>query len=194
MPHREYFVPENGTVAFEECGKENGMYHWTATQLADLLGYESFSTFKDVINKAVGVCMTLNIPVQDNIIQVFEDGRLVDYKLSRFACMLVAMNGNPAMPQVAKAQAYFITLAEASHHILNAENTDRVSIRQELSKGEKSLHQTASLAGVENYAFFQNAGYRGMYNMNYKDLICYKGVSDGKRLLDYMGSTELAAN
>jgi DNA-damage-inducible protein D len=125
------------------------------------------------------------------------DGKTTkDYKLSRFACYLVAMNGDVKKPAVAAAQAYFATLAEAARrYVQNARDVERVQIRDEMSGREKSLVTVAKNAGVEQYQFFQNAGYRGMYNMNFNDLKRAKGIPDEKRsLLDFMDKRELAAN
>lgn len=104
-------------------------------------------------------------------------------------------NADARKPQVAAAQAYFATLAEAFRlYIQEAEAVERVIIREEISEREKSLSGVAMKAGVEYYGLFQNAGYRGMYNMNLSQLRKYKGLPEGKTLLDFMGKTELAAN
>jgi DNA-damage-inducible protein D len=105
------------------------------------------------------------------------------------------MNGDVRNPRVAQAQAYFITMAEAfRQYVHEAENVERVLVRNELSDREKALSGTASAHGVENYAFFQNAGYRGMYNMDMSQIRRRKGVPSGRSPLDFMGKTELAAN
>jgi DNA-damage-inducible protein D len=120
-----------------------------------------------------------------------------DYKLTRFACYLVAMSGDPNKPEVAAARVYFANLAVA----IQALHTDpdaipRVQIRDDLSQREKSLSGVAKSAGViqERYGLFQNAGYMGLYNMNLGRLKDYKGFSGSGTLLDFMGKEELAAN
>ncbi|MNH24237.1 DNA-damage-inducible protein D [compost metagenome] len=127
------------------------------------------------------------------------DGKIErDYKLSRFACYLTAMNGDGKKPEVARAQAYFAAVAETfKRYIDQAEDVERVLIRDEISLHEKSLSGVAKQAGVTEYHFFQNAGYRGLYNMNMSDLKNRKGLigKDSTRsLLDFMGKQELAAN
>ena len=180
-------------------GQENGFRYWWASDLAGLLGYESGSTsFRKAIERAAATLTTLNVPVFDNIVQVERDldGRKgSDYKLSRFACYLAAMNGDTKKEQVAKAQAYFVTWAEACRLSLQeAAGVERVGIRAEISDHERTLSSTAHTAGVENFAFFQNAGYRGLYNMNLARVRTLKKVPEGRSPLDFMGKTELAAN
>jgi DNA-damage-inducible protein D len=165
-----------------------------------LLGYDNFSTFKKAINKAIGTCTTLGIAVVDNFTQVQRtiDGvTCEDFKLSRFSCYLVAMNGNTSNPEVASAQAYFAAAAEAvRQYIQNVDNVERVQIRDEMTDRERSLGGVAKSAGVasEMYGLFHNAGYRGMYNMDYRKLRDFKGVDASRSLLDFMGKQELAAN
>lgn len=183
---------------FEAFGQSNGGRYWFARDLMQMLGYESFAAFKGVVNRAIATCATLGIPIENNFIPIqreIDSQFFDDYKLSRFACYLAAMNGDVKKPQVAAAQAYFASVAEAvRQYIQSAENVERVLIREELSDREKSLSGVAREAGVVNYAWFQNAGYRGLYNMDYNLLKRLKGVPEERSLLDFMGKEELAAN
>jgi DNA-damage-inducible protein D len=97
---------------------------------------------------------------------------------------------------VAQAQAYFASLAEATRlYIESVQDVERVQIRDDISERERSLGGVAKAAGVTEYHFFQNAGYRGMYNMDLGRLKEAKGLGDRARsLLDFMGKRELAAN
>ncbi len=177
---------------FEQRGHLNGGLFWSAKDFMAMLGYETFSaSCESAINKAIGVCTTLAIPVADNFQQVSHD-----YKLSRFACYLVAMNADPRKAPVAAAQAYFATLAvSAQEYIQQAQDVERIQIRDELSGREKGFVSAANKAGVTEFALFQNAGYRGMYNMDLNRLKKTKGLRDQKRsLLDFMGKRELAGN
>lgn len=184
--------------AFEQMVQANGFLFWWASDLARMLGYESLATFNKAVTKAMVVCHSLGIDQIDN----FEpsrreiDGRTAtDYKLSRFACYLVAMNGDVKKPEVARAQAYFAAMAVAFQgYFEQVEGIDRVAIRSEMSDREKSLSGVARAAGVTEYQFFQNAGYRGLYNMNLSDLRRLKGVPTKRSPLDFMGREELAAN
>ncbi len=187
---------DGGAEVFEANGVSNGGRYWLARHFGEALGYASFATFKKAINRAIQTCVTLNLPVHENFRDIRTASGALDYRLSRFGCYLVAMNGDVRKPQVAAAQAYFAGLAEAvQKYIQDARDVERVQIRDEVTDGEKSLASTAHQAGVQKYAFFQNAGYRGMYNMNISALKEYKGLAGSRRsLLDFMGKRELAGN
>ena len=184
--------------SFEEQSKDNGFTYWFASNLMSLLGYESMPSFNKAINKAMTACNTLNIPILENFEQLYsivEGKTITDFKLSRFACYLVAMNADNKKPKVAQAQAYFAALAGAiTSYLEEASNVERLIVRNEISERESSLSGVAKKAGVENFAFFQSAGYRGMYNMTITKLREIRNIPEKKSPLDFMGKDELAAN
>ncbi len=195
----DYFHFEKDKESFEDLGRQNGFRYWYARDLMKMLGYNDYTVFKKgPINKAITVCSTLDIDVSVNFEQVTRDLDGIkqnDYRLSKFACYLVAMNGDVKKKEVALAQAYFITVTEAFKRYVNeAQQVERIAIRGEVSEREKSLSSVANNAGVENYAFFQNQGYLGLYNMSINQLRDRKGIPNGRSLLDFMGKEELAAN
>lgn len=184
-------------TSFEDFAHDNGARFWFASDFIRMLGYESLQTAHNAINRAMTACMTLQISVVENFTQFQrqEGGKTFeDYKLTRFACYLIAMNADPRKHRVATAQAYFAAVAETVRQIQEFEDVERVLIREEVSGREKSLSSTAKQAGVVNYAFFQNAGYLGMYNMNLSQLRTRRGLPGSVTPLDYMGKTELAGN
>jgi DNA-damage-inducible protein D len=195
-----HFEQEN--LNFNDLAKDiSGFTHWSAHEYMEMLGYESYEAFRKAINKAISTCTTLDIDVSENFQQTTIDiaGRPErDFRLSRFACYLVAMNADPKKLQVAQAQAFFAATAETiRRYVDNAEDVERVLIREEVSTHEKALNSAAKTAGVsdQGFALFQNAGYRGMYNMNLSQLKKHKGLQLANRsLLDFMGKDELAAN
>lgn len=195
-----HFDQEN--LNFNDLAKDiGGFTYWSAREYMEMLGYESYEAFRKAINKAISTCTTLDIDVTENFQQTTIDnaGRLEkDFRLSRFACYLVAMNADPKKLKVAQAQAFFAATAETiRRYVDNAEDVERVLIREEVSTHEKALNSAAKTAGVsdQGFALFQNAGYRGMYNMNLSQLKQHKGLQQANRsLLDFMGKDELAAN
>lgn len=187
--------------SFEDFGRDNGQRRWLADDLMHALGYRNASSFAAVIRRAINACNTAGIDALDHFERVSitdENGGTVrETRLSRFACYLAAMNADSKKPQVAAAQVYFALLVESvlEHH-KEAEQVERVALRGEVSEREKSLGATAGNHGVQDYALFHNAGYRGLYNMNLAELKKKKtgGFLISGTLLDYMGKTELAAN
>jgi DNA-damage-inducible protein D len=191
---------EDHDDSYENHSKENGYTFWSARYMMECLGYTNWSTFNQVISKAMTTCNTLGIPIMGvfDQIQIEIDGKFViDFKLSRFACYLIAMNGNVAMPQVAQAQAYFASIAGAVYNYqLEAGKVERLAVRSEVTEKEKSLSGVAFSHGlnIDGYGFFQNAGYRGLYNKNIAALKSMRGIPSNRSPLDFMGKDELAAN
>jgi DNA-damage-inducible protein D len=181
--------------AFEALAKKNGSNYWTARTIMPLLGYDSWPAFRKVINKAIGVCTATNIDVAENFIK-FMVGTQEDFRLTRLSCCLIALNGDSKKTSIANAQMYFVALDQlVQDSLLSPEAMDRIIIREEISEREVTLNKSAKAAGVTEYARFQNAGYRGMYNMDLAELKRVKGIPDIKRsLLDFMGRDELAGN
>lgn len=155
----DFFHFDDDRPSFENYARENGSKYWLASQLKECLGYSIMQPVLKAVNNAIAACATLSIPINDNFREVpsAEGGK--DWKLSRFACYLTVMNGDSRNKAVAQAQAYLITMAEAfRHYVQEASSVERVLIRGDLSDREKALSGTASTQGVQNYAFFQNAG------------------------------------
>lgn len=187
---------EQSTTTFDSFAHDEEHTFWYASDLAMMLGYNSMEAVENAMNRAHAVCFQLRIPIQENFIQAASENCEHDVKLSRFACYLTVMNGNISNPKVAAAQAYFAKLAdEINATFRNAEDVNRVYLRGDITDREKTLSHVAHAHGVTEYALFQNAGYRGLYNMNMNKLKNYKGVGDFKgTLLDLMNPEELAAN
>ena len=185
------FLCNNGLPKFEEAGVTNGATHWAEELVREAFGYQTEVSFKHVIQKAMQTCLTVGVPIEENFVRQV-DGT---YFLTRFACYLIAMNGDGKKKEVAEAQVYFAKLAETFvDSIQHVDGIDRLLIRGEVADGEKSLASTASRHGIKSYPFFQNAGYRGMYNMNISQLLAHKGVGKNEKLIDRMGKDELAAH
>lgn len=184
-------------LSFEDFKNQNGITFWWASELMLMLGYEDIKVFNKVIEKGTKALMSLNINHYENIIYVereIEGKKCPDFKLTRFACYIVAMNADSRKQEVARIQAYFAEQTRKFEVYLQGnDDMDRILFREEIKEGNKSLFSSAKQAGVEDFAKFNNAGYLGMYNMmNFQ--LAKKRNCDNDKLLEAMGRTELAAN
>jgi len=188
---------DGGELSFEDFKQENSITYWWASDLMKMLGYPNMKSFQKVLDRATKAFVSLNIPHYENIIaeqRSIGGNTFQDFKLTRFACYMSVMNGDPKKIEVAQAQVYFAQQTRKFElYIENNQEIDRLLIREELKEGNKSLSSTVKQAGVQDYAKFTNAGYLGMYNMPSWQLEKKRGVTKGK-LMDIMGRTELAAN
>ena len=189
-----------------------GNEYWFARELQPLLEYATWDKFKRVIEKAIEACGQSKNVADDHFSQA---GKMVDigsaarrevedYRLSRYACYLIVQNGDPTKPVIANGQTYFAMqtrrqeLQDSAKFAQLPEDDKRLAIRNELAAHNKYLAAAAKDTGVEtslDYAIFQDHGYKGLYGgMGAKDIHATKGLKKSQKILDHMGSTELAAN
>lgn len=186
--------------SFEDLARPNGTDTWSARDFMDALGYANWESFQAVIQRAQRAVINSGHEVTEHFErEAWADGTQ-DIRLTKFGCYMVAMNASPTKPQVAEAQSYFARLAEAVQKVISgSEDFERLLIRSELVEENKALSGMANARGASaplDFALFVNAGYRGLYNMSRASLARYKGLDGAaaKRLMDFMGSRELAAN
>lgn len=185
---------------FEADGRENGIRFWYAHEFMKSLGYDSWPAFQKVVTKAMGACARLNIDPTESFAPAtyIEDGRVCKtYKLTRFACFLVAMYADPKKPEVSLARAALAAIADTLvEERIRESDLGRIETRDDLKAAERVLSGAAQDAGLERQQFgiFKDAGFRGMYNMSLKNLMGVKGVSQKHVLYDFMGLDELAGN
>jgi len=191
---------------------ENGAEFWYARALAKLLGYKDFRNFLKVIEKAKTSCENSGFKILDHLVEVNEvvaggsgvSNAYSSFKLSRYACYLVVQNADPSKPVVASGQTYFAIqtrrqeLEDDEAFLQLKEDEKRLFLRNELKEHNKQLVEVAQRAGVEtnlDFAIFQNHGYKGLYGgLDAKAIHARKGLKKSHKILDYMGTTELAAN
>ena len=187
---------------------ENGGEFWYARELMKVLQYTEWRNFKLIILKAIQSCENSGITAIEHFVDVnkmFKAGNGAereqqDYKLSRYACYLIAQNGDSRKRVIALAQTYFAVqtrkqeLSEKEYSELT-EDEKRFYQRDLTRKGNYSLNLAAKNAGVKNFDKFHNAGYKGLYNGETADDIAKrKGLRYREDILDNMGSDELIAN
>lgn len=162
-----------------------------------MLDYPNMASFTKVIHRAMQSCLSTGIDPNDDFVR---HSRVVDglagndYRLSRFACYMVAMNGDIKKSQVAMAQVYFAKMTQQIELISDGPDAvERINTRHEIKEGHKSLSAVAQSKGVTDFAMFHDADYRGMYNMGVKKLAAKRGIEQ-KDIYDHMGKAELSAN
>ena len=197
-PHKE----------FEHIKKidEQGVEYWESRELMPLLGYLRWENFEPVIGKAKEACINSAQNNEDHFRDVTKMIKIAtgttkealraipDYQLSRYACYLIAQNGDSRKQEIAIAQTYFALQTRKQELFQQLEECEkRLFIRGEVKQHNKNLFATAKKAGVNDFARFNNAGYEGLYGMNKEKIQQKKGIGKDD-ILDRAGATELAAN
>lgn len=189
---------------------DDGQEYWLARELQTVLDYTQWRRFSDTIERAKLACKNSGFAIDDHFADV---GKMVDIgsgaerevddvMLSRYACYLIVMNGDPRKEVIALGQSYFAVKTRQQELIDNyeelTEDQKRLAIRNEMKRHNTALANAAHDAGIidpKDYAIFQNKGYQGLYGgLGAKDIHRRKGLKKTQNILDHMGSTELAAN
>jgi DNA-damage-inducible protein D len=191
---------------------EKGNEYWTARKLSKILNYSEYRHFLPVIKKAKEACFNSGHEIENH----FEDflgmvrigsganRKLPDVRLSRYACYLIVQNADPSKPVIANGQTYFANqtrrqeLQDDQQFQDLQEDEKRLFLRKEMRKHNKQLVEAAQHAGVKtnlDFAIFQNHGYKGLYGgLDARGIHFRKGLKNSQKILDNMGSTEMAAN
>jgi len=185
------------TNMFEELARQNGSTLWSAREFMLVLGYDSWDDFQKLVRKTMGIYLQSEWVEAEKEFRYFEveegDYTLEDYKLSRFACYVLAMNGETSHPEVIQAQSFFAKTVESFQDTLTPNDIERFGIRGQLKEAFKDLNKTFTKQSGTNYALFNQAGIVGMYNQPNWKLAKARGVQ-GNKLYERMSRTELAAN
>ncbi len=205
---QEENLPAMQGKSFEDLKQvnEHGAEYWSARDLQPLLGYDQWRRFEDAIHRGISSCEQSGNECAHHFASA---GKMVllgsgsqrevnDFHLSRFACYLIAQNGDPRKSQIALAQKYFAVQTRRQElSDAQARDMDRLVLRKQTSEEFKALSGAARNAGVQSSMFgvFHDAGYKGLYNGLGNDAIkARKGVPPSENLMDRMDTTELAAN
>ena len=201
-------LSSQGAQSFEalRLTNEHGAEYWSARDLQSMLGYGQWRRFEDAIKRAMTSCETSGNQADYHFAgagKPIKGGKgaiqvVADYHLSRFACYLIAQNGDPRKPEIANAQKYFAIQArrqELSDQA--AADIERLELRKQTSEEFKALSGAAQDAGVQSKMFgvFHDAGYKGLYGgLSGAAIKARKAIPEKDNLLDRMNATELAAN
>lgn len=188
---------------------ETGEEFWYARELQVALEYTEWRNFSKVIERAKNSCQNSGNTISDHFVEVNKIVKagattkdIGDIELSRYACYLIVQNGDSRKKVIALGQTYFAVKTRQQELIENFDNLTeekkRLAIRGEMISHNKSLAEAAKMAGISDprdYAIFQNKGYKGLYGgLGVKEIHARKGLKKSQKILDHMGSTELAAN
>ncbi len=189
---------------------EYGQEYWLARELQTILEYSDWRNFLKVVDKAKTACENSDILIENHFVDVNKmvdigsgaERKISDIQLSRYACYLIVQNGDPRKEVIAVGQTYFAVKTRQQELSENyeelTEDQKRLAIRNEMKRHNTALADAAHDAGVIeplDYAIFQNYGYRGLYGgMDMRAIHKHKGLKKSQKILDHMGSTELAAN
>jgi len=208
-------ILNNKLTLFEQIKQtdENGNEYWSARQLSKVLEYSEYRHFAPVIERAKEACANSGQQIADHFedtLDMITTGKTAQrevgsIKLSRYACYLIVQNADPAKEVVALGQTYFAMQTRLqeigqmeTYNLLTSEDEKRLFLRNEMAKHDSQLTAAAKNAGVIteiDYAIFQNHGYKGLYGgLDAKGIHVKKGLKKSQKILDHMGSTELAAN
>ena len=208
-------LTKKAIALFENIKKidDQGREYWSSRDLWKILEYTEHRHFLPVIEKAKMSCENSGHLVSDHFEDILEmvpigsdtERQMKSIKLSRYACYLTVQNADPSKTIVAQAQTYFAIqtrIAEVKqmeeYNRLTSEDEKRLFLRNEVTKHNLLLADAAKVAGVikpYDYAVFQNYGYKGLYGgLGAKEIHFRKGLKKNQKILDHMGSTELAAN
>lgn len=186
---------------------DEGGEYWSSRDFAAVLEYGDYRNFESVIEKAKLACFNSGHRVEDHFVDVTEmvrigsgaDRPVKTVFMSRYACYLAVQNADPRKEIVALGQSYFAV--QTRRQELEDERTEeerRLLLREEMRRHNTQLADAAKHAGVVepvDYAIFQNHGYMGLYGgLKMGDIHQRKGLKKNQKILDHMGSTELAAN
>ena len=197
-------VPTGPTQSFEQIKHVDAAgEYWTARELMSVLGYTKWENFARVIAKATLAAVSSGQEIAHHFPDIRKEVPtgsgasvpIADYRLSRYACYLIAQNGDPTKEAIALAQTYF-AIQSRRQELLEGLPSDqkRLLIGDEIAVQNKRLFSTARTVGVKNFGRFNDAGYKGLYGGLGKAAIQRKKGLGKDSLLDRAGATELAAN
>jgi DNA-damage-inducible protein D len=186
------------------CYEENGVECWSARELQHLLGYSKWENFEKVITKAKDACLNAGSKIEDHfpdVRKVIEAGKgaqqeIADVMLTRYACYLIAQNGDSRKPEIAFAQTYFAVQTRRAEIIeQRLLEYERVKAREKLSQTERQLSGILYERGVDDkgFAIIRSKGDQALFRLSTSQLKKKMGVPEARPIADFLPTISIKA-
>lgn len=184
--------------------KSQNIEFWLARDLQKLLGYEEWRSFSSVINKAKKACEASKNKVLSHFVDInkkapigLDKERIIDdIMLTRYACYLIAQNGDPRKEVVAFAQTYFAVQSRKQELLeQRLEIQERLKARKKLSETEKELSSNIYQRGVDNQGFarIRAKGDKALFNLSTTEMKDRLGIKNDRALADFLPTITIKA-
>jgi len=193
-----------GTFEVHAQQTENGIEYWLARDLQHLLGYSEWRNFNQVVNKAKTACEVSGHKISDHFVDVNKmvqigsgtTREIEDIMLTRYACYLIAQNGDPRKQQIAFAQTYFAMQTRRAEVIeQRIRELERVSARKKLTDTEKELSSVIyeQTGDNKNFGLIRSKGDQALFSKTTKAMKAQWNVPNRRPLADFAPTIILKA-
>lgn len=193
-----------GTFEAHAQQTENGVEFWLARDIQHLLGYTEWRNFTAVVNKAKTACEVSSHAIIDHFVNVDKmvdlgsgsQREVEDIMLTRYACYLIAQNGDPRKQEIAFAQTYFAIQTRRAENIeQRLLETERISARKKLTQTEKELSEVIfeQTGGNKNFGIIRSKGDQALFGKSTKAMKSRWKVPNNRPLADFAPTIILKA-
>ena len=205
MDNKEIEYIKRQYDAITQSSENSDIEFWYARDLMPLLGYERWENFDKAILRAIDSCETSGVPVSDHFREVTKmislgktaQRSIKDYMLTRYACYLIAQNGDPKKSEIAFAQSYFAVQTRKQEIIAERiAYIERTEARGRLRQSEKRLSQNIYERGVDDAGFgrIRSKGDEALFGgYTTQDMKNRLGIKENRPLADFLPTLTIAA-